>query len=408
MEAVKQGFLSATGELTGTPARQSRWASLIAQSKQAVARRRLAEAAGYLEEALEMARNDWPKSHQQAESCIRLADLLAALDRRDEALELYAEGVGVLGGLPDGVNPHLAHAVSNMGRMFLLKGDQAKGHGLAVAADALQCKLGQPDTPSIKLNLAMAMAHAGDDANARLTFQAAVAALEHTDSGDLQDIAVHDNYAFFCLSRELVDDAEILLRHCLILRQEAAGPRHQVYAGGLVNLARLLHVYGSAQEEAEALFWQAKDIYERGRGAPASAILPALYYLARLAQQNQRNAEAGRLCDAMLEYGAGDERVARAVEAASLHVAARLWAADGGGVAETEKRLAQALELAEALDGGYRRLGVDIAADILADLSGLVRGENRSPEAERLASRAAEMRGRLLWAISRHVFMAPD
>ncbi|MCK5274596.1 MAG: hypothetical protein KAR37_08120, partial [Alphaproteobacteria bacterium] len=220
MEAVKQGFLSATGELTGTPARQSRWASLIAQSKQAVARRRLAEAAGYLEEALEMARNDWPKSHQQAESCIRLADLLAALDRRDEALELYAEGVGVLGGLPDGVNPHLAHAVSNMGRMFLLKGDQAKGHGLAVAADALQCKLGQPDTPSIKLNLAMAMAHAGDDANARLTFQAAVAALEHTDSSDLQDIAVHDNYAFFCLSRELVDDAEILLRHCLILRQE--------------------------------------------------------------------------------------------------------------------------------------------------------------------------------------------
>ncbi|MBE9552242.1 MAG: hypothetical protein IMF05_02145, partial [Proteobacteria bacterium] len=138
MEAVNQGFLSSTDELTGTPARQSRWVSLIAQSKQAVARRRLAESAGYLEEALEMARNDWPNTHQQAESCIRLADLRAALDRRDEALELYAEGIGVQGELPDGVNPHLAHAVSNMGRMFLLKGDEAKGHGLAVAADALQ------------------------------------------------------------------------------------------------------------------------------------------------------------------------------------------------------------------------------------------------------------------------------
>jgi hypothetical protein len=60
------------------------------------------------------------------------------------------------------------------------------------------------------------------------------------------------------------------------------------------------------------------------------------------------------------------------------------------------------------MDGGYRRLGVDIAADIMADLSDLVLEENRAAEAERLASRAAEMRGRLLWAISRHVFMAPD
>ena len=212
----------------------------------------------------------------------------------------------------------------------------------------------------------------------------------------------------FCLSRELVDDAAVLLRRCLILRQEVAGPRHPVYAGGLVNLARLQLVYGGSEEEAEALFRQAKDIYERGRGAPASGILPTLYYLARLAQQNQRNAETGRLCDAMLKYGAGDERFARAVEAASLHVTARLWAADGAGMAETERHLARALELAEALDGGYRRLGVDIAADILADLSDLVLEDNRAAEAERLASRAAEMRGRLLWAISGHVFMAPD
>jgi tetratricopeptide (TPR) repeat protein len=408
MEAVNQGFLSSTDELAGTPARQSRWASLIARSKRAVARRRLAEAAGYLEEALEMARDDWPNSQMQAESSIRLADLCAALDRRDDALRLYGEGVGVLGELPDGVTGLLAHAVSNIGRMFLLKGEQAKGHGLAAAADAMQRKLGEPDRPSIKLNLAMALAHTGDDTGAQQAFKAAVATLESLDPDDLQGIAVHDNYALYCLSRELVEDAEVLLRHCLILRQEVAGPRHPVYAGGLVNLARLLHVYGGAREEAEALFWQAKDICERGRGTTASGILPALYYLARIAQQNQRNAEAGRLCNAMLEHGVGDERFARAAEAASLHVTARLWAADGSEVAETEKRLSQALELAESLDGGYRRLGVDIAADTLADLSGLMLEENRAPEAERLANRAAEMRGRLLWATSRHVFMAPD
>ena len=406
MEAINQGFLSSTDELADTPAGQSRWETLIAESKQAVARRRLADASGYLEEALAMARNDEPNSHRHAESCIRLADLRAALDRRDDALQLYGEATSVLGDLPDGVNPHLAHAVSNIGRMHLLKGNPAKGHELTAAADALQRKLGQPDTPSVKLNLGMALAHIGDVPGARRAFKAAIDALEQLAPGDLQGIAVHDNYALYCLSQALVEEAEILLRHCLILRQEAVGPRHPVHAAGLVNLARLLHVYGGAREEAEALFRQARDIYERG--AAASDMLPVMYYLARVAQQSQENAEAGRLCKAMRELGAGDERIARAAEAASLHVTARLWAADGSDATETEKRLGKALELAEGLDGGYRRLGVDIAADVLADLSNLMKIQNRAPEAERLAARAVEMRGRLLWAVSRHVFMAPD
>jgi hypothetical protein len=110
----------------------------------------------------------------------------------------------------------------------------------------------------------------------------------------------------------------------------------------------------------------------------------------------------------MREQGGGDEQVARAAEAASLHVSARLLAAEGCDSAATEKRLIQALELAESLNGGYRRLGVDITAGVLAELSGLMFDENRAPEAERLADRAAEMRRRLLWAISNHVFMAPD
>jgi len=407
MEAVNERLLSSTDELPGTPARQSRWESLIAQAKQAVARRRVAEAAGYLEEALEIARGDWPDSRKQAESCIRLADLYAALDRRDDALGLYGDAIGVLDDSPAGASTLLAHAVSNIGRMFLLKGDQAKGHGLVAAADSMQRTLGRPDTPSVKLNLAMALAHAGDDAATQQAFKAAVTALDRQEPEDLQGIAVHDNYALYCLSRELVEEAEALLRHCLILRQEAVGPRHPVYAGGLVSLARLLHVFGGAQDDAEALFRQARDIYERGRGATAAEILPVIYYLARIAQQNQRTAEAGRLCGAMLELGADDKRIAMAAEAASQHVTVRLAAAEGSDPAETERRLVEALELAESLNGGYRRLGVDIAADILAELSALMHAENRAPEAERLAGRAAEMRRRLLWAISRHVFMAP-
>jgi len=407
MEAVNQGFLSSTDELTDTPVGQSRWESLIADTKQAVARRRLAEATGYMEEALAIARTDWPHSLMLAESCIRLADLRAALDRRDNALQLYGEAIGILGDLPDGVNSHLAHAVSNIGRMHLLKGDQDKGRELTAAAAALLGKLGQPDTPSIKLNQAMALAHVGNDSGARLAFKAAIAALDQLEPGDLQNIAVHDNYALYCMNRALVSDAEILLRHCLILRQETAGPSHPVYAAGLFNLARLLNVYGNAAEEAEALLLQAREIYERGRGA-ASDLLPVLYYLARIAQQNQGTAEAGRLCKAMQDQGLNDERIARAAEAASLHVTARLRAGGDSDAAETEKTLGRALDLAESLDGGYRRLGVDIAADVLADLSDLMNSQNRTPEAERLAARAAEMRGRLLWMVSRHVFMVPD
>lgn len=407
MEAGNKGFLSAAGELPGTPARQSLWRSLVAKSKQAVDRRRLAEAAGYAQESLEMAEMDWPDSLLLAESCIRLADLNAALDQRDEALQLYGRAIAILGELPDGVNSHLAHAVSNMGRMFLLRDEREKGRELVTAADALQRKLGNPDTPSIKLNLAMAFADIGDDHSAEMAFTRAIAALDNLQPGDLQGIALHDNYALYCLSRGQVDKAEILLRQCLILRQEAAGPRHPLNAAGLTNLARLLFLYRDAKEESESLLRQARDICERNTAVPPSNILPALYYLARIAQEEKSHAEVGRLCGAMLECGKGDERALCAGEAASQHVTALLRAA-GSEKMETEDRLGQALELAESMDGAYRRLGVDIEASILAELANLLSETGRATEAETLSARAAEMQARLLWAVSRHVFMAPD
>ncbi len=398
--------MSAAGELSGTPARQAVWNSLIAKSKQAVDRRRLAEAAGYAREALEMAELDWPDSPLLAESCIRLADLSAALDQRDEALRLYGQAIAILGELPDGVNPHLAHAVSNMGRMFLLTGSSEKGLELAAAADALQRKLGKPDTPSIKFNLAMAMADIGDDDAVEAAFKQAIAALDNLEPGDLQGVALQDNYALYCLSRGEIDKAEILLRQCLILRQEAAGPRHPLNAAGLTNLARLLFLYRDAREEAESLLRQARDIYERNAGVPPSNIMPALYYLARIAQEEKSNAEVGRLCNAMLECGKGDDRARRASEAAAQHVTALLWA-NGSELSETEDRLRQALEMAESMDGAWRRLGVDIEAGILGGLAGLLSEAGRASEAEALSARAAETRTRLLWAVSRHVFMAP-
>lgn len=385
---------------------RERWDSLVFQAKQAVAGRRPAEAAICLEEALRTARETWPDTRQFAESCIRLADLRAAMDRRDEALHLYGEGAGIMGDLPGGVGAQLAHAVSNMGRMFLLKGDLAKGEELASAADAILRKIDYPGTPSIKLNLAMAMANAGREAAARQAFEDAVAALDRLQPGDLQGVAVYDNYALYCLSMDRAEEAEILFRRSLILRQEATGPRHPSYAAGVINLARLL-LYGGRTEEAESLLRQARDIYERNAGSATSGILSALYYLARIAEQEKHSAEVGRLCGALQDLAASDERAARAADAAVQHVTARLRAS-GSPAPETESRFRQVLSLAESLDGGYRRLGVDMAADILADLSALMSETRRRPEAERLAARAAEMRGRLLWAVSGHVFMAPD
>lgn len=408
MEAVKQDFPDSSGDAVDTPARRSRWETLLAQSAQAVARRRLLEAAGYLEEALAQAAVDWPGSRRYAESCVRLADLRAALDRRSEALKLYGEAIAMLGDQPDGIGPLLAHAVSNMGRMYLLGGDQAKGRELAAAADTMAAMLGEPDSPSIKLNLAMVSAHAGDDEGAEKTFRAAVAALDQLEAGDPQGIAVLDNYALYCLSLGMTEQAEDLLRQCLILRQEVAGPRHALYAAGLVNLGRLLHVYRGAAEDAEPLFWQGKDIFERGQITTSSGLLAALYFLACIAQEDGRNAEVSRLSQAIQKYGADGGRSGRAAEVASGHIAARVTSAEGGAEAGTEKRLAELLRAAESLDGNYRRLGVDIAAGILAELSELTGAENRNAEAGRLAVRAAEMRGRLLWAVSGQVFQAPS
>lgn len=408
MEAANRGVPSTSGGLIDAPREKGRWQALVTQARQAVAQRRPAESVGCLEEALTLARRDWPASRQHAESCVRLADLRAAFDRRDDALQLYGEAVGALAELPDGADAMLAHAVSNMGRMYLLRGDSEKGLELAVAAEALLRKLDLPDTPSTALNLAMARAHAGDETAACKAFGSALAALDRLEPADPQGIAVHDNYALYCLSIGEAEKAESLLRHSLILRQEAAGPRHPTYAGGLVNLGRMLHLFGEKQEEAEALLWQAKDVYEQGAGVTNTGLLSALYYLARIAQDGKRRDEAGQLCNSMVENCSGDQRSAKAAEAASLHVTARLWSAQGSGPAETETRLRRALELAESLSGGYRRLGVDVAAGVLADLSELMRSEKRLPETERLAVRAAEMRGRLLWSVSRHVFTPPD
>lgn len=412
MGAVGQGLLSSVGRIAGRPARQYRWNTLIGQADAAIAKRRLGEAAERLDQALALARAEWPGSARLGENLLRLADLRAALERNRESLGLYVQAISVLATLPSGIDSRLAHAVSNLGRMFLLKGEQRKAAALSGAAIALQRKLGRPETPVLLLNQALVSAGGRRDSDAQLAFNDAIAALDRaTGPRDLQGVAIHDNYALYCSSRGRRDDAEVLLRRCLILRQEAAGPRHPIYAAGLINLARLQIENDDAggvavrgPEEVEALLWQAADICERAGRYPASGLLPALYYLARLTSRAGRTVDAEALCNRLLDFGQQDRDAQWAAEAAALHILARVAGAGRGPVADAEPQLRRALEISRRLRGPYLALGHEMTASLLSDLANVLAGTGKMAEAERLAVRSDEMRRNPAWALARQVF----
>lgn len=414
MAAVGQGLLSSVGRIAGRPARQYRWNTLVGQADEAIVKRRLGEAADYLEQALVLARAEWPEGMRLGESLLRLADLSAALERDDEALRLYVQGISTLVALPDGIDGRLAHAVSNLGRMLLLRGDQRKADALTRAATALQRKFGEAATPILLLNRALVSAEAGQDDDAQLAFNDAIAALDRASGPrDLQAVAVYDNYALFCASRGRRDDAEVLLRRCLILRQEAAGPRHPIYATGLINLARLRIDEVTAghrsegvrgPEEVEALLWQSADICERAGLHPASGLLPTLYYMARVALGTGRADETAALCDRILDFGQRERYAQRAAEAAALHILARLQKGGSARTAGVEPQLRRALDISRNLKGTYRALGHELTVGLLADLADFLAAAGKTGEAEHLAHRSETMRRAPVWALARQVF----
>lgn len=406
MEAVNQNIGMSEGQSAVDSSAQARWRELLQAAGQAVAGDSLAEARAPLQQALGIAQKKWPEDMRLAESCLRLADLCAALDEGEVALRLYGQGVTVLGGLDDGVGTMLAHAVSNMGRLHLLAGDTDKAGELAIAGDALQRKLGEPDSPAIKLNLAVVAAALQRDRDAERAFREAVAAVDSTRGrvGAL-GLAVLDNYAQYCFGRGKGDEAQMALRRCLILRQEAGGPRSPVYAEGLVNLARLSQECG-AGEEAEALLWQAAEIYRHNGERSIAGLVSAIYHLARIARRDARTDEAASLCDSLMELGAASPPAAAAAEAAALHVRGTLILA-GDEPAAAEQPMRRALSLANGLDGEFRRLGDEIARGLLGELAGLLAEAGKEAEAARLKARAGELQAQPQWALTGFVFTAP-
>ena len=405
MEAANQESMLSAGRPAGGSPLQTRRYDLLVRGDEAIADGRLADALEHCKDALRTAREYVPENEWLAESYIRLADVCAALDQRSAALRLYRQGIAILGRLPDGVSTLLAHAVSNTGRLHMLNGEIAGAAELTSAADALQRKLNAPDSPAIKLNLALVKATAGHDRDADVAFGEALAAADRCRRtiGALA-FAVHDNFARFCIRRDRKDDAEMALRSCLILRQEAGGPRHPVYADGLVNLARL-HLVHDAEDEAETLLWQASDVYRHSAGLSGAVLVEALYLLARIAQQDGRADDARSLCDRLRTLGEEDEKVAVAAEAAALHIGACLQLA-GPERPTAEAPMRRALGLANSLSGDFRRLGDDIAGDLLCELSGLLTETAKGAEAERLTVRAEQLRGQPRWTVTGFVFVA--
>ncbi len=405
MEAANQESALADEHLSDEPAAQVRWSRLRGLADESIADGRLADAGDHCKNALEIAREHGPGSTWLAESYIRLADIAAGLDQADAALRLYGHGAAILDSRPDGVSALLAHAVSNMGRLHMLRGETGRGLELTTAADALQRNLNTPDSPAIKLNLALVAATAGHDDDADRAFQDCLAAAERCRNaiGSLM-FAVHDNFAQYAMRRGRNGDAEMALRSCLILRQEAAGPRHPVYADGLVNLARL-HLVAGAEDEAETLLWQASEVYRRHEGAMPSTLVEALYLLARMAQQHGRAADAETLCGQLLALGETSSYAAPAAKAAELHILLLLHGSEADRL-EVEATMRRALGLANGLKGGFGRLGGDICSVLLRDLADLLTQIGKGAEAGRLMARAEELHDRPQWTATGFVFIA--
>lgn len=330
---------------------------------------------------------------------------MLSLEGRAESL--YRQALLVRGPTRDEFGPVFIEGVSGLGRLYLLREEIDKAEPLIRRALDLGEALHGAGFASVPvfLNLAMLHATAGRDKDAGAMFARAVEALEHGEHGDaVESIGAYDNYALFCTSRASRDDAEPLYRRALILRQETVGPRHPVYAAGLVNLGRLQYRRG-ALDEAETLMWQAADVFDGSRLAPYSGHLPAFYYLALIAQANQQRDEANALCKKLHGISEADMEAGGPAMAAALHVEGRFHL-ERGQVGDAESRFRQALDIAGDSTPVHRRFAAGILEPLLADLAGLLRDTGKAAEAEHLDARARELAGTIDWSLGRRVFTA--
>lgn len=407
---IGNGATATTGRTAGQQTRQAQqddWAGLLDSAEASVKRRRYREAEDQLEVALAIAEAEWPNSLRNGEAAVRLARVCVMLSLEGRAEALYRQALLMLGAAREQDNSVFIEGVSGLGRLYLLREEFDKAEPLIRRSMDLGTALHGAGFASIPvfLNLAMLHAVAGRDADAGRMFGKAIETLERGECGDeVEEIGVYDNCALFRVSRGDLAEADSLYRRALILRQETVGPRHPVYAAGLVNLGRLLFRRGDF-DEAESLLWQATDVFHQTRRASYSGHLPALYYLALIAQRNQRHEEAEMLRAKLLQDTETDPEAGPPAQAAVLHIEGQRHL-DRGEAADAERKFRQALDLAGDSNPVHRRFTAGIQGLLFDELAGLLGGGGRPAEAESLMAQAKELAGTLDWSLGRRVFTA--
>lgn len=402
-KTVGGGAMATAGETDGL----DDWTGLLDSAEASVKKRRYREAEDQLEVALAIAEAEWPNSPRHGEAAVRLARVCVMLSLEGRAEALFRQALLMLGEAQGQVNSVFVEGVSGLGRLYLLREEIDKAEPLirqSLDLGRAQHGAGFASVP-VFLNLAMLHATAGRDDDARHMFDAAIEALEHGGRGDeVEAIGACDNYALFCISRGIQDEAELLYRRALILRQEIVGPRHPVYAAGLVNLGRLQFRHG-VSDEAETLMWQASDVFEGSRLVSYSGHLPAFYYLALMAHGNRQRDEAEILCAKLYRATETDMEARGPAQAAALHVEGR-FDLDRGQVTDAEARFKQALDIAGDSTPVHRRFAAGILELLLDEQAGLLRDGGKMVEAEHLSAHARELAGTIDWSLGRRVFTA--
>ncbi len=401
------GAIATTGGTASQQTLQKDWTGLLDSAEASVKKRRYREAEDQLEVALAIAEAEWPNSPLPGEAAVRLAGVCIMLSLQGRAEALYRQALLARGAAQDKVDAVFVEGVSGLGRLYLLREEIDKAEPLIRRALDLETALRGPGLASVPvfLNLAMLHAMAGRDEDAKRMFGEAIETLERGEcDDDVEAIGAYDNCALFRISRGDSQEADSLYRRALILRQGTVGPRHPVYAAGLVNLGRLQFRRG-VFDEAESLLWQATDVFHQTRRASYSGHLPALYYLALIAQRNQQHEEAGMLRTKLLQDTETDLEASGPAQAAVLHIEGRLHL-DRGEASDAEAKFRQALDIARDSTPVHRRFAAGILGLLLDELAGLLRDSDRSTEAEHLTAHATELAGTLDWSLGRRVFTA--
>jgi CHAT domain-containing protein/Flp pilus assembly protein TadD len=324
-----------------------------------------------------------------AKALDRLARLYVRQERYAEAEPLYKRVLAIeeVTSVPDGVN--VATTLTNLALLYDWQGNFFYAEPLFRRALAISLNAqGDAFYPAFALGgLAWALRERGRFDEAELLFKQLVAIREQEVGPDHGDVAyVLRNWAFSYLRQGRYAEGEALIKRAIAIGERALGPDHPGFGVFLHELALFFEAEGRFAE-AEPLEKRALAILEASHGSKHTSVAAAEYGLGVL-YQNQ-----GRLPDAELFFkrslAVREQTLGpnSADVALSLNNLAQVYALQG--------RYAEAEPLAErAVTIWENVLGRDTprVAIVLTNLAGIYRNQGRIVDAEAVFKRALAIR----------------